>query len=184
MPGARLLENGAGDRTYLVKRFDRTALGGRLAFVSAMTMTQHRDGEAGASYLELVELLQRSGADTVADTHQLFRRVVFNISIHNTDDHLRNHGFFLEAMGVRLSPAFDVNPSLDGEDLTLAIDETETLCDVEVARAAHAYYALSLKQADAVIAEVRAAVRSWRQVAEGLGVRRSEIETMAAAFAA
>src|SRR6202011_4319433 len=65
--------------TFLVKRFDRTSGGGRMAFVSAMTLTQRRDGEPGASYLELVELLQRQGADTLGDTHQLFRRIVFSI---------------------------------------------------------------------------------------------------------
>jgi serine/threonine-protein kinase HipA len=80
--------------TFLVKRFDRTARRGRLAFVSAMTLTQHPDGEAGASYLELVDLLQSRGADTHSDCVQLFRRVLFNILVHNTDDHLRNHGFF------------------------------------------------------------------------------------------
>jgi serine/threonine-protein kinase HipA len=53
--------------TFLVKRFDRTPKGSRLAFISAMTLTQHTDGEAGASYLELVDLLQSRGADTQAD---------------------------------------------------------------------------------------------------------------------
>ena len=56
--------------TFLLKRFDRTARGGRLAFISAMTLTQHTDGEAGASYLELVDLLQSRGP-----TH---KRTAFN----------------------------------------------------------------------------------------------------------
>jgi serine/threonine-protein kinase HipA len=182
-PEARLLDTGENS-TYLVRRFDRTANRGRLAFVSAMTLTQRSDGEGGASYLELVELLQRQGSDTLRDTHQLFRRVVFNILIHNTDDHLRNHGFFIEDLGVRLSPAYDVNPSVDRDDLTLAIDETETACDVEIARAAHAMYALTLKAADGLIAEVQAAVGTWQDEAASLGIRRSEQDQMASAFAA
>jgi serine/threonine-protein kinase HipA len=181
LPAARLLDS---SDTFLVRRFDRTASGSRRAFVSAMTLTQRRDGEPGASYLELVELLQRQGADTLGDTHQLFRRIVFSILIHNTDDHLRNHGFFVEDRGVRLSPAYDVNPSVDRDDLTLAINETETACDVEIARSAHKLYALSLKEADGLIAEVAAAVRSWREEAEGLRIRRSEQDAMASAFAA
>jgi serine/threonine-protein kinase HipA len=181
LPAARLLDTGD---TFLVRRFDRTASGSRRAFVSAMTLTQRRDGEPGASYLELVELLQRQGADTLGDTHQLFRRIVFSILIHNTDDHLRNHGFFVEDRGVRLSPAYDINPSIDRDDLTLAINETETACDVEIARAAHRMYALSLKDADGLIAEVAAAVRTWREEAEVLRIRRSEQDQMASAFAA
>jgi serine/threonine-protein kinase HipA len=133
--------------------------------------------------VKLVELLQRQGADTLRDTHQLFLRVVFNVLIHNTDDHLRNHGFFIEDRGVRLSPAYDVNPSVDRDDLTLAIDETETACDVEIARGAHKMYALSLKAADGLIAEVQGAVASWREEAGSLGIRRSEQDQMASAFA-
>jgi serine/threonine-protein kinase HipA len=183
LPQARLLESGERDQsTFLVKRFDRTANGGRRAFVSAMTLTQRRDGEPGASYLELVELLQRQGAETLRDTHQLFRRIVFSVLIHNTDDHLRNHGFFVEERGLRLSPAYDMNPSVDGDDLTLAINETETTCDVEIARAAHKMYALTLKEADGIIAEEEAAVKSWRDEAEALRIRRSEQDQMAAAF--
>ncbi len=92
--------------TFLVKRFDRTTNGRRLAFLSAMTLTQRIDGEEGASYLELVDLLQSRGSNTKVDCKQLFRRVLFNISIHNTDDHLRNHGFFVDETGIRLSPAY------------------------------------------------------------------------------
>src|ERR1700722_4620795 len=184
LPPARLLESGDREKsTFLVKRFDRTASGGRRAFVSAMTLTQRLDGEPGASYLELVELLQRQGADTLGDTHQLFRRIVFSILIHNTDDHLRNHGFFIEERGLRLSPAYDMNPSVESDDLTLAINETETMCDVEIARAAHKMYTLTLKEADEIIAEVEAAVRTWRDEAEALRIRGSEQDQMAAAFA-
>lgn len=126
--------------TFLVKRFDRTPHGRRLAFVSAMTLTQHKDGEPGASYLEIVDLLQSRGADTKADCEQLFRRVLFNILIHNTDDHLRNHGFFIREQDIRLSPAYDMNPSIDREELTLAINEVETACDVAIAMDAHRDY--------------------------------------------
>jgi serine/threonine-protein kinase HipA len=184
VPEARLLDTGDRDRsTFLVKRFDRTASKGRLAFVSAMTLTQRQDGDAGASYLELVELLQREGAETLEDTHQLFRRIVFSILIHNTDDHLRNHGFFIDDRGIRLSPAYDINPSVDRDDLTLAINETDTTCDVEIARAAHKMYSLSLKEADKCIAEVLSVVKTWRDEAETLHIRRSEQDQMASAFA-
>jgi serine/threonine-protein kinase HipA len=168
--------------TFLVRRFDRNAQGFRLAFVSAMTLTQRRDGETGASYLELVDLLQSRGANTGADCDQLFRRVLFNILIHNTDDHLRNHGFFVEEQGLRLSPAFDINPSVESKDLTLAIDEVETTCDVAVAMQAHKSYGLTHDRAELALAEVQAATASWRTEAERLNIPRAEQELMAAAF--
>lgn len=167
--------------TFLVKRFDRTPRG-RLAFVSAMTLTQRADGESGASYLELVDLLQSRGADTRADGEQLFRRVVFSILIHNTDDHLRNHGFLIDAQGIRLSPAFDMNPSVERGDLSLAINEVETACDVSIAMDACKDYGLPAKEADSVLKQVRAAVAQWRSEAGRLGIPRAEIELMAPAF--
>jgi serine/threonine-protein kinase HipA len=168
--------------TFLVKRFDRTATGGRLAFISAMTLTQHTDGEAGASYLELVDLLQSRGAATDVDCLQLFRRVLFNILIHNTDDHLRNHGFFIDESGIRLSPAYDINPSIDRDELTLAINEVETTCDVSIAMDVSREYGLNLREAADVLKEVREAVRGWREEATRLNIPKAEQDIMAEAF--
>jgi serine/threonine-protein kinase HipA len=127
-----------------------------------MTLTQHKDGEFGASYLELVDLLQSRGANTSADCEQLFRRVLFNILIHNTDDHLRNHGFFIDEQGIRLSPAYDLNPSIDRTELTLAINEVDTTCDVSIAMDAYRGYGLTAQQADRVQQQVQTAVYGWR----------------------
>jgi serine/threonine-protein kinase HipA len=168
--------------TFLVKRFDRSARGGRLAFVSAMTLTQRADGEPGASYLELVDLLQSRGANTQADCEQLFRRVVFNILVHNTDDHLRNHGFFIDEQGLRLSPAYDMNPSVERRELTLAIDEVETACDVTIAMDACKDYGLTPPQASDVRKQVQAAVTGWQQEANRLRIPEAEQSLMAPAF--
>ncbi len=168
--------------TFLAKRFDRDPSGGRLAFVSAMTLTQRTDGEPGASYLELVDLLQSRGAATRADCAQLFRRVVFSILIHNTDDHLRNHGFFVGPQGLRLSPAYDLNPTIERRELTLAINEVETACDVSIALEACRDYGLVRPAAEEIEKQVRAAVARWRLEAAALGIPRSEQKLMAPAF--
>lgn len=170
--------------TFLARRFDRTAAGRRLAFVSAMTLTQRNDGEAGASYLELVDLLQSRGANTHADCLELFRRVIFSILIHNTDDHLRNHGFIIEERGISLSPAYDINPSNDRNELSLAINEVDTACHVSIARDAHTEYGLSKIEADEIIQRATVAVASWRSDAARLGISRAEQELMAPAFEA
>ena len=170
--------------TFLVRRFDRSTTDRRLAFVSAKTLTQRVDGEVGASYLDLVDLLQSRGADTRADCEQLFRRVVFNILIHNTDDHLRNHGFFIGVDGIRLSPAYDVNPSIERRELSLAINEVETACDVSIAMDACKDYGLSTGDAAGVLSGVRVAIGEWRTVAKSLGIPTSEQASMAGAFAA
>lgn len=167
--------------TFLVKRFDRTPRG-RLAFVSAMTLTQHTDGESGASYLELVDLLQSRGTDTRADCVELFRRVLFNIVIHNTDDHLRNHGFFIDENGIRLSPVYDINPSIERQELTLAINEVETACDVSIAMEASRDYGLSVREADNLLKQVRSSVRNWREEATRLNIPKADQDLMTNAF--
>jgi serine/threonine-protein kinase HipA len=168
--------------TFLARRFDRTDEGRRLAFVSAMTLTQRNDGEAGASYLELVDLLQSQESHTHDDCLELFRRVVFSILVHNTDDHLRNHGFFIGERGISLSPAYDINPSTDRNELSLAINEVDAACDVSIALEAHDDYALSKMEAERIVARARTAVASWRSEATQLGIPKAEQELMAAAF--
>ncbi|HEX5314387.1 MAG TPA: HipA domain-containing protein [Gammaproteobacteria bacterium] len=184
VPPVRPLRLGSSPyTTFLAQRFDRTPRGRRRAFVSAMTLTQREDGEAGASYLELVDLLQSRGADTRADCEELFRRVVFSILIHNTDDHLRNHGFLLVPQGFRLSPAYDINPMPERDELTLAINETDTHCDVDIAMRACRDYGLSDAVALAIWKQLRQAVSGWRREAAALKIPKSEQEQMAAAFA-
>jgi serine/threonine-protein kinase HipA len=168
--------------TFLVKRFDRTTNGRRLAFLSAMTLTQRIDGEEGASYLELVDLLQSRGSNTKLDCEQLFRRVLFNISVHNTDDHLRNHGFFVDETGIRLSPAYDMNPSIDRKELTLTINEVETACDVAIAIDSAKDYGLSKDDAQRFVKEVQAAVGQWQEEANRLNIPKAEQDLMAEAF--
>ena len=90
--------------------------------------TSHKDG---ASYLHLAEFLQRSGARVAEDLEELWRRMVVNICVSNTDDHLRNHGFMLTREGWRLSPAFDRNPVPAGYGLTLNISDTDSALSLE-----------------------------------------------------
>ena len=183
VPNARALRvEESAFTTFLVERFDPTENGRRIAFVSAMTITKRKDGEAGASYLELIDLLRSHGANAEADCEQLFRRVRLNIRIHNTDDHLRNHGFLVDPAGIRLSPAYDINPTVDRRELSLAIDEAETTCDVSVAMCSHKAYGISAAQADAALKSVEASVTNWRTEATRLGITRAEQSLMAAAF--
>ena len=68
-----------------------------------------------------------------ARMRELWARIVFNIAVSNTDDHLRNHGFLLTSSGWRLAPAYDVNPNIYGESLSLNIDFEENALDFELA---------------------------------------------------
>ena len=178
---------GSRHHTYLSERFDRIATNERVHFASAMTLLGYQDGtdhQDGASYLELAAFLMRQGAQVEVDLTELWRRIVFNICVANTDDHLRNHGFLLTAQGWRLSPAYDLNPVPYGRGLTLNVSETENALDLQLALEVAPFFRLALPQAELIMAEVVAAVRGWRAVAVRYQIPREEQELMANAFRA
>lgn len=171
--------------TFFTKRFDRAGAE-RIHFASAMTMTgrfeeQIRDNTP--SYLEIAEFIQYNGCAIEEDLHQLWRRIIFNMSISNTDDHLRNHGFILTQAGWRLSPAYDLNPSTDKTGLGLNIDLYNNAQDLELAYSVGPYFQLDRQQMESIVAEVNGAVADWEKIAAGIGISRSERELMGPAFA-
>lgn len=161
--------------TFLTKRFDRMG-DKRLHFSSAMTQLQYYDGEhsQGASYLEIAEFLSNQGAQTKADLAQLWRRIVFNIAVSNTDDHLRNHGFLLTDKGWKLSPAYDLNPIVGKQGLHLNITDTDNALDYQLAFAVKEFFRLTQAGATQIYDEVVSAVEQWQQVAWRLGISRAE----------
>jgi serine/threonine-protein kinase HipA len=172
-------------RTFFTKRFDREN-GERIHFASAMTMTGKNEDtirDETPSYLDIAEFLHYSGSDIDQDLRQLWRRIVFNITISNTDDHLRNHGFILSEKGWRLSPAYDLNPSIDKSGLALNIDMDNNMLDYNLAKSVGVFFRLKEKEKDQIIEEVRVAVGKWRNIATEIGISRAEQELMAPAFA-
>jgi serine/threonine-protein kinase HipA len=139
-----------------------------------------RDNQA--SYLDIAEFISNQGANIEANLHQLWRRIIFNIAISNTDDHLRNHGFILTKEGWILSPAYDLNPSIDKDGLALNIDTNNNELDFEVAKSVGAYFRLDEKQMNTIIQEVNQATSHWKTIAKELGIPRGEIELMTKAF--
>jgi len=170
--------------TFFTKRFDRDKAE-RIHFASAMTMTGKNEEmirDECPSYLDIVEFIQFSGGHVDEDLNQLWRRLVFNICVSNTDDHLRNHGFVLSNKGWRLSPAFDINPSIEKDGLALNIDMDSNALDLELARSVGAYFRLTDVQTNSIIKEVRSSVQKWEKVAAEIGISRGEQLLMRGAF--
>ena len=150
-----------------------------------MTMTGNNEDtikDNPASYLDLAEFIQYSGSNNHADLHQLWKRIIFNIAISNTDDHLRNHGFILKEDGWRLSPAYDINPSIDKDGLALNIDTSDNALSFQLAKSVGVYFQLNNHQMDEIINEVITACQNWKKVADQIGISKGEQELMAKAF--
>jgi len=134
------------------------------------------------SYLDLSMFIQDHGGNIREDLAELWRRIVFNIAVSNTDDHLRNHGFIIDKGAWRLSPAYDVNPSTGKEELALNIDERSGALDYDLALRVAEYFRLNAKEAQSILYEVLEVVRNWEKTAKQIGISRSEIEAMRPAF--
>ena len=171
--------------TFLTKRFDREG-DRRIHFASAMTLLGKRDGAnamEGSSYMEIASIIKTNSATPGKDLLELWSRIVFNMAVSNTDDHLRNHGFVLVKDGWSLSPAYDINPDIYGDTLSLNVDSDNNLIDFNVALSVAKMYGLTDTQALEKIKEIKNVVESnWRRLAQKYGLSRSEIEGMAPAF--
>ncbi len=170
--------------TFFTKRFDRIK-SDRIHFASAMTMTGNNEDilkNTTASYLDIAEVIQQYGANIKEDLAQLWKRIIFNILISNTDDHLRNHGFILCNKGWMLSPAYDINPSVDKNGLSLNINMDNNDLDIELAKSVGEYFRLNMNAMNNIILEVAQAVNQWEVLATKIGISRIEQEIMRNAF--
>lgn len=116
----------------------------------------------------------------------LFRRIVFNILISNTDDHLRNHGFlFPSPAGWQLAPAYDLNPiptDVKPRVLSTEIDLGDATASLDLAFHVAAYFELKPDEARRIARDVGRAVTNWRTRAAALGIAPGETDRMSSAF--
>jgi serine/threonine-protein kinase HipA len=182
---ARLQKFSGKHHTFLSKRFDRTNDQRRIHFASAMTLLGLQDGAdhaEGVGYLDLVGFIMQHCSAAKEDLEQLWRRMLFNVLVSNTDDHMRNHGFILTEKGWRLSPAYDMNPNEMGIGLTLNISENSNALDISLALETAHLYQLKTEKAESILKDMHQEISNWRAVAKKFGISNSEIEQTKRAF--
>lgn len=170
-----------GDRhAVAVRRFDRVG-GHRIHVISARVALRAAHEEPG--YPQFSQLLRRllPAQDIAAAQAQLFRRMVFNILMDNTDDHEKNHALMRRTDGFwALSPAFDVVPSISGLGYqAMEIGREGTVSSLDNALSACASYGLKLPAARAVIHDVAQVIGGWQTHFRACGVRDSDIALLA-----
>jgi serine/threonine-protein kinase HipA len=171
-----------GGHAVAVKRFDRKRAGRVHCLTAhvALRAAQERFG-----YPELAQLLRRRGVTSadryVADMQELFRRMVFNILIDNTDDHEKNHALLVtDAQQYALAPAYDVLPS--GQALgfqQMRVGELEADSTLANALSMAQLFELDEKQAAAQIRRVARVVAGWRRHFAGCGVTPRDLDLLA-----
>ncbi len=167
-----------------VRRFDRVGTH-RLHALSAQVALQAA-GEKTMGYPELALLLRRRGAVAVnpgsrPPMHELFRRMVFNILIDNTDDHEKNHVLLRDERGhYALSPAFDILPAgqaLGYQQMRVGTSGHDATLDNALSQAA--LFGLSKDAAYAQVKVVAAVVQGWKKHFTACGVIAADMVTLA-----
>lgn len=164
LPGSR--------HALLVRRFDRTPAG-RLHMLSFRALLQ-ASGYYVLGYADLIAALRRHGEVPETDVPQLFRQMVFNALLGNTDDHLKNFWLLRDTAGWRLSPAFDLLPDTGGlREHVLCFDLTPS--PPTPAQLAALGRKWGVSGAAAICDDVRAALAGFTSVAADFGVPHPDI---------
>lgn len=167
------------DRDLLLsERFDRTKGGRRIHFASALSLLGLDDGagsSTGNGYLDIVDFILQGCTEVRQNLRELYRRVAFNVMFGNTDDHFRNHGFLLTPKGWTLSPAYDMNPTLNGYQ-ALLINSTTNRADLRVLLDSSEEYMIGKEEAGRIIDEVKSAVKHWKTLGSRLGIAKREMD--------
>ena len=183
-----------GDRdVLLVKRFDRekTDRGYRRArMLSALTLLRSEDSYQDRdkwSYLLLVEELRRISSRERVDAQELFRRMCFNALISNTDDHPRNHAVIALKEHWRLSPAYDLTPSvpvsIERRDLALICGDAGRYAHAKNLLSQSTRFMLVPQDAQAIIQTMEQTVADrWYEICRAEGVAEKDCERISGAF--
>lgn len=158
--------------TFLSRRFDRKDEAKRVHFASSMSLLGLKDGDnaqGGYGYLDMVDFILQGCCDVEQNLQELYRRVAFNMCIGNSDDHFRNHAFLLTQKGWTLSPAYDMNPTLN-EYQSLLVNESSNKADISVLLDSCESYLIKKEIAANIIQEVQTAVSGWESLAVQLQI--------------
>ena len=166
-----------------VERFDRLE-NTRLHVLSAHTLLRAAGEPMG--YPELSQLLRIYAQPSLIKQQQaqLFKRMVFNILIDNTDDHEKNHALIRTDQGnYRLSPAFDVLPAAQGlgyQQMRVGINGHDS--SIENALSEVAAFGLKLSEAKETVGDIQKIVKTWPQHFAKCGVKARELEMLQETF--
>lgn len=189
IPAIRL--HSQGDTTILlVRRFDREKRPEgwvRKGFLSSLALLQWDEADRlNWDYGAIAGAMRRH--TSAQNIRELFRRMVFNILVRNTDDHPRNHGFLFDGSGVELSPAYDLVPSLTHPGvgtaffLALSVGARGREASLENALSRAGRFGLSGEEAETVVDQLVETVRGWRGHFASVGCPEAEIRALEPSF--
>lgn len=189
-PEVQICQVGSQD-VYLIKRFDRILDPQkkhyyRTHFVSGLTLLNIDERDRPQySYLDLADQMRRWIKDPRGDLKELFKRIVFNGLVSNTDDHPRNHGFLFTENGYKLSPVYDIVPKPEaGTSRYLAMEfgDQGRLFNLDNLLSRCDAFDLSRDQAKKIFDEWKSKLTKWHSYYSAQGVSTGDLKYLEGAF--
>jgi len=159
-------------KVLLVERFDvNTLTGGRNHLLSMQTLLK-ADGYYYAGYRDLADIIRRVSSNPGEDLLKLFKQLVFNVMIGNTDDHLKNFCMMNDGDGWQLSPAYDLVPNIGlNREHVLQIGHSNVVDNRTTLLHEAKHFGIKRQKAgEQIIAAMYEAVSGWEKVFFGFGV--------------
>jgi serine/threonine-protein kinase HipA len=183
-PETKIIALGQGKSAYLIKRFDRIP-DTPIHFISAHSLFNtdrvrqisdaHHDPR---SYIALARHLRSHSAEPIIDCLELYRRMIANVLLGNTDDHARNHGMLydIKATKWRLVPAYDMLPILGSQGMqALGIGTEGRASTINNLLSASTAFGISKDTALACISDLSAGMANWEDLFLQYGVCDADI---------
>jgi len=165
-------------KVLLVERFDISKHGGRYHMISMQTLLQ-AEGHYYLGYSDLFNILRNYSYQPSIDIPILFRQMVFNVAIGNTDDHLKNFCMLQKKPGLCLSPVYDIVPDIAGvREHTLSFPMGNGSLPPGRLALKQIGESLNISNADEIIADVFFAVSNWKTIFKKYNVPESDIQRL------
>lgn len=181
-----------GRPILLVERFDRNVTNKKLHYISAHSLINaykisEKDASLNYSYMGIADIAKRIAENPLAAQEQLYRRMVFNVLVGNSDDHMKNHGFLMTNYTKKLyslSPAFDVLPHLDAPQRlqSIGIGSSGREASIENLLSSAGRFQLTKNQAVIILQEIQEIVINWQKYYKKAGVSLSDINILKRCF--
>lgn len=172
VPFTRLVQC-AGKSVLLVRRFD-VIPSGRRHMISFQTLLKAQ-GYYQHRYQDLLAVLRKYSSNPLKDSEQLFRQMVFNAVIGNTDDHLKNFWMVYDReQKWRLSPAFDLIPDVGRRGEHVLFFDLGANCPSRnnLEKLGRQW---GIHNADVIVENVFEAVTGWKEEFVSFGVVEQDI---------
>jgi len=165
-------------KVLLVERFDiHSATMGRHHLISMQTLLR-AEGYYNASYLDIADVIRRISANPGRDLIKLFKQMVFNVMVGNTDDHLKNFCMIFDREGWKLSPAYDLVPNVGmNPEHVLRIGCYNVVANRKVLIDEAKYFDIKQQsKADKIISAMFSVVSNWGKIFKEFDVPSRDIE--------